>query len=464
MKKLLAAVLTLILVVACVVTLAACSTTELVIWVGEESADYYTKVMQQYVADYEAKTGSAFPYPVVVKGIDSSTAAAAVTKDPQAGPAIFTVPHDNLGKLLGTNPIIAAITSESLLAQIESDNPDGYKSVIKNTVGNQEFTFAVPYVGQALVLYYNKELVSDEQVKSWEGIMEAAKAAGPNVKATTVMGNDSYNLSFLMLAQNAETHATSVKIYEGTNLLSMLEGCYCTGDDTMASFKWGQRFFGNPNGGALAGSTGFEALLKDGQVLSLIGGAWKFSGVSSALGSKLGIAQLPTYTITEADAYGTCEAGTVMKSGTFADCKVLCINAMNKITQKGNKKLLEDIMEYMSSKEIQEGSFEECNNLPTYKNAASEFEAMKADTNAALLARMQIEMSEWGIAQPFGFSSVLNLYFYQQGADTYTQDILLRRDSKNGIGEGGAYNTDAKLLEGLQIIENIWKTGTAAGE
>ncbi len=150
-----------------------------------------------------------------------------------------------------------------------------------------------------------------------------------------------------------------------------------------------------------------------------------------------------------------------MKSGTFADCKVLCINGMNKIVTDGNKQLCEDIVEYLTSKEIQEGSFEECNNLPAYKNAAAEFEAMQADTNEALLAKKQVEMAEWGIPQPFGYDSFLNLYFYQKGADTYTQDILLMRDSANN--NATAYDTDEKLLAGLTIIQNIWKTGKASG-
>lgn len=127
MKKLIAAALTLVLLIACVFTLVACSETELVIWVGEESATYYASVMEQYVADYAEKNGRNFPYKVVVKGVDASTAAEAILKDAQAGPAIFTIPHDNLGKLIGTNPVIAALTNQSLLARIEADNPDGYK-------------------------------------------------------------------------------------------------------------------------------------------------------------------------------------------------------------------------------------------------------------------------------------------------------------------------------------------------
>lgn len=462
MKKLIATIIVLAMVLACAVSLTACSSEVLTIWVGSESEAYYASVMETYVKNYAEKNGSSFPYKVEVKGVDASTAAEAVLKDPAAGPSIFTIPHDNLGKLVGTAPVIAAITSPSLLAQIEADNADGYKSVIKNKVNEQEFTFAVPYIGQSLVLYYNKSLVTEEQAKSWEGLMEAAKAAGSNVKAGTVMGNDSYNLSFFMLARNAETNSTSVKIYEGSTLSEMLNSCYCTGDDTVANFKWAQRFFNDPNGGQLSGSDSFETLLRDGKVLSLVGGAWKFNGVKSALGNNLGIAQLPTYTITDADAYGTCTAGTVMKSGTFADCKVFCINASCAAVKGGNKQMCEDIIEYLSGKEIQEGSFTECNNLPTYKNAATEFDAMKVETVEAQLAAKQIEMSVWGIPQPFGFHNFLNLYFYQKGADTYTQDIILKRDSSKD--NATAYETDEKLLAGLQIIQNIWQTGQAAGK
>lgn len=466
MKKLLATVICLVLVLSTVALFVACSSDDgIVVWVGSESADFYQTKLDEYAQAKQLKQK------ITVKGIDSSTAAEAVLKDPEAGPAIFTVPHDNLGKLIGTNPVIAALTGEELLAQIANDNPAGYQKVVTNSVNGKQFVFAAPYIGQALVLFYNKDVLSEEDVKTWEGIQAKAATVGADVKSCVTMGNDSYNFSYLMLARQITDKngvalaqsTTSVKIYDGQTIDDMLtlDACHCTGDDTMAVFKWGQRFYADANGGVLSGSTTFDQLLKDGKVLSLIGGAWKYDSVKVALGSKLGIAQLPSFTITEADAYGTCEAGTQFKSGTFADCKVLCINAQNKYT-KDNKVLLEDIIKYMSSKEVQEGSFQQCNNLPAYKNASSEFEAMKADTNEALLAKKQIEMAEWGLPQPFGYHNFLNLFFYQRGADTYTQDIILKRDSNDG--NKLAYETDEKLLAGLNIIQNIWISGSAAGK
>lgn len=444
-KKLIALLIAVLLIGSCVTVLAACSSNELVVWVGAESAAYYTKVLEKWAQDNDCK------YKITVRGVDSSSAAGTISNDAQAGPAIFTIPHDNLGKLIGANPILAAFTDQELLDQIRNDNPEEFQNVVKAKVGGKEYTYGAPYIAQALVLFYDKSKITDDQVKSWEGIQQAARAA--NAKATTVMGNDSYNLSFFQLATNAETHGTSVELYTpGATNEETIKNVKFTGDDNVARFRWAQRFFGDANGGALSGDTGFESLLKDGSVLSLIGGAWKYEGVAAALGDNLGIAELPTFTITTKDEYGTCPAGTVMKSGSFYDAKILCLNAMNKVVQK-DKALCEQIIKYMSSVEIQEGSFEEANNLPAYKNAATEFEAMQEDTPQAKLAQTQYAMRQWSISQPFGPSAALNTLFYSSGQDTYTQDILQYKDSNNG----GAtyYSTGDQVKEGLQKIENI---------
>ena len=472
MKKLLAVLVATLLVVTAVVTLAACSSDDgIVVWVGTESEAFYKTIAQEYIEKYNETHAESFPYKITIKGVDSSTAADAVTNDAAAGPDIFTIPHDNLGKLTGERPIIAAITDSELLAQIEADNPDGYKDVIKANIGGEEHVVAVPYIGQALVLYYNKDQITEDEVKTWEGIMAAAKRVGANTKATFPMGNDCYNLSLFTLARkidardaagNITATSTSVKLYEldaevaekENTLKGYLAGTHFTGDDTMAVYKWAQRFFADPNGGMLIGDDGISTTITSGQAITLIGGAWKFNDVKAAWGDKLAVAELPEFTITEADAYGSITAGTTFKSGTFADCKALVINGF---AAEEHFEYLQGIVKYFSSKEVQERSFEACQNLPAYKNASTEFAAMQQDTIEAQLAKMQVAMGSYAIPQPFGYATLLNNYYYSKGADTIIQDIILKRDSAND--NVLAYNTDALLLAGLQRVETIWKTG-----
>lgn len=440
MKKL---VFSLMLLVASAVLLTGCGgKAKIDIWVGIESVDFYTAKIEEYKEMYKEKNGSDLGYQIKVSGIDTGTAASTFLDDPEAGADIFTVAHDNLGKLIAGSSAIAPIQSQALLNQINNDNPDAFLDVIKGKVGGVEYTFGVPYIAQALVLYYNTELVSAEQVKTWEGMMAAAQAAGSNVKALSVVGDDGYNNSFLLLATNKVTSATTLRLYPN----SVAADSFGTGDDTVAVMKWGQRFFTNPNGAMFPGSDGWETSLANGRVLAVISGAWHYNSARAALGSKLGIEVLPSFTITEADAYGSVVAGTEFNSGTFADAKMFVMKK-----NSGKQEILEDILLFLSSKEVQEGSYEAANNLPAYKNAATEFASMSGTTPEAVLARKQIEMFENGIAQPFGGEARFNTWYYSKGAPALIREILENKD--NG------FNTHAQIKAQLTVVQTIWRTG-----
>ena len=444
-------ILFLVLSATAVVTLAGCGGSKpLVIWVGTESADFYTSVMEEYVATWEEENGETFPHEIKVVGTDA-TAAAKFVQDPEAGADILQIPHDNLGKLTAGSSVIAPITNETLLDSIYDNSPESFHDVVKASVGGTEYTFGVPIIAQSLVLYYNKKFVSPTQVQTWEGLLQAAKDASSedDVKqAMMLVGEDGFNNSFLLLGMDAETKETSLRLYENKDITDN----YALGDDTVARLKWGQRFFTDPNGAARPSSSGYQIALKEELVLSTISGAWHAKAIQTALGSNFGVALLPRFTITEADAYGEVTAGTVMQSGTFADTKML---VMKKNSPKAE--FLQDILIHLSSAEIQEASFIEADNLPAYKNAILEFESMATND----LAKRQIEMFEFGRPQPFGARAVFNFYFYSKGAPALLMEILINQDVSKPADGVGDFATDAAILAQLQKIQNIWITGKA---
>lgn len=412
----------------------------LTIWVGAESEEFYTNKMTEYITEYNATHEEEFPYEVSVLGVDTGTAASTYLDDTEAGADIFTVAHDNLGKLITGSSSIAPITNQALLDQIEEMNSDNFLEVIKGSVDGVEYTFGIPYVAQSLVLYYNTDYITEEQVQSWEGILEAATAA--EKQALSLTGTDGFNNSFLLLATDAETHYTSLELYAD----GVLENCFITGDDTVAKFKWGQSFFTDPYGAKEPTDSGWEVELKDEISISVIGGAWHYSAAQAALGNKLGIATLPTFTLSEDDAYGSAVAGTTYKSGTFADAKMF---VMKKNSEKAD--YLEEILLFLSSVDVQEESFEEVNNLPAYKNALEEYEAFEEDSLDIELASAQLEMFSWGIPQPFGASNKFNFYFYSKGAPDLLLDILTNDEN--------AFSTDEEILAQLAIVQEIYITG-----
>jgi hypothetical protein len=152
--------------------------------------------------------------------------------------------------------------------------------------------------------------------------------------------------------------------------------------------------------------------------------------------------------LTAADAYGTATAGTVYQSGTFADTKMF---VMKLETDQARYNALQDILLYLSSKDMQEQSFAQCNNLPAYKNAQAEFPEFQADTLQATLANAETDMFQWGIPQPFGVSAKYNVYYYSKGAPDLFMAIL--------ENTGGLYSTDQEIYNELANIQNIWETG-----
>ena len=429
------------------------------VWVGDESVDFYQKLCNEYVA-----SNPDFGYTVEVKGMDTGAVAGTITTDPNAAADIFTVAHDNIGKLAAT-VCAKPILDEELIQQVLADNPESFRNVIYSTLDGKEYLYGVPYISQALFLYYNKALVTEEQAKTFEGLREAAVAA--NTKAITVTGDDGFNMSFALLATKVSDHSTTVKIFEGADSASggSKGVSNCQGDDTVAVLRWLQDFAEDPNGFKWASSDGWAADLdqKNKGVLAVIGGAWHYNDAKSRLGeTNIGIALIPTFTLTEKAVEGLSgvQAGDVYRGGTFADCKVFMINA----NTSGDKYLkAQALIKFMSSKEAQNRSYLECLNVPAYVGA-SEFikqclDEGKISEGQYDLAARQVEMAEWGIPQPF-ITGTLNTYYYSKNAPQVFRAII---DKSAYPTTGDIILSETESLDGIRkalyLVEYIWMHG-----
>ena len=412
----------------------------IVIWVGTESAEFYQGVADDYIEQFNADPTKPYLYPhqIEVRAVDGGTAAGVFLDDPASGPDILTVAHDNLGRLIAGSPAIYPITYEPLLAQIEAYNTVEIQSVIRANSGGESFIWGVPYEAQSLVLYYDNSKLTEEDVKTWEGIW--AKAKEHDARSVTVTGLDGYNNSFLVLSSFVETGIMPVEIYRD----GILTNTQLVNDGAISMMRWGQRFFSDPNGAGEASDSGWEVDLANGATLSIIGGFWNFNAASAALGENLSITVLPQYTLTEDDVYGDIEAGTVMQSGTFADAKMFVINKRSAYLF-----YLEDILLYMTTKEVQEASFLANSTLPAYKNAFTEFEGMDGTDVRTQLAVSQIAMFQHGIPQPFGVDARFNFYYYQKQGPEKLFDMLINRN--------GDYSTVEQIIAQMEVVEAIWR-------
>ena len=434
------------------------------VWVGEESAEFYQKACDEYVASHPD-----FGYKIEVKGMDTGSIAGTITNDPTAAADIYTVAHDNIGKLASTQ-CAKPITDESLIAQVKADNPASFQSVIYSTLNGTQYLYGVPYISQALFLYYNKALVTEEQAKTFEGLREAARKAG--TKAITVSGDDGFNMSFALLATKVTDHSSTVRIYSGAESVSggSKGECNVQGDDTIAIFRWLQAYAEDPNGFKWASSDGWDADLdKDNKgVLAVIGGTWHYNTAKAALGeTNLGITLIPTFTLTAEACEGLTgvQAGDEYRGGTFADCKCFMINAYSHANKYAKE---QELIKYLSSKDVQNQSYLAAMNVPAYVGASdyikSAYEAGKVSESEYLLAANQVGMAEWGIPQPF-ITGTLNTYYYSKNAPSIFRVII---DKTAYPTTGDVILEETTSLEGIRkalyLIEYIWMHGTTTKE
>ena len=424
---------------------------EISLWVGNESVAFYKKAVSEFLS-----ANTDFGYSINVVAADTGTVAGSMVSDNTACGDIITVAHDNIGKL-AQRALIKPLTNETLLAQIEADNPAEYKEVIRSTgaQGDEKYVYGSPYISQALFLMYNKQYVTEKQAETFEGLKEAALALREtdtakkgDIHGCTLAGTDGYNFSFTLLARKESDNSTTLKIYEGLAKAN----CYCQGDDTVAVTRWAQDAFRDgtlewPN------DSGYATMMQTHTALAVVGGAWHYNAVVSAIGAEnVGLALIPTFTLTASQvAETTVPANTVMRGGTFADCKCFVINGAS----EGTKYVAEQrLIQYLSSKDMQNKSFKEAMNVPAYQGSIEYIESIKAEIepNAYNLAKVQTGMVKYGIAQPF-VTATLNNYYYQAGApDLYKNLIIIdEKDEKDA--------TIRKVREVLFTIEYVWKWG-----
>ena len=217
---------------------------EISLWVGNESVNFYKDAVKDFLAE-----NANFGYTINVVAADTGTIAGSMVSDNTACGDIITVAHDNIGKL-AQRSLIKPLTDEGLLQQIEDDNPETYKDVIRSTMAEStdKYVFGSPYISQALFLMYNKQYVTEEQAQTFEGLQQAALALREtdsskkgDIHGCTLAGTDGYNFSFTLLARKVSDNSTTLKIYEGLEKAN----CYCQGDDTVAVTRWAQDAFRN---------------------------------------------------------------------------------------------------------------------------------------------------------------------------------------------------------------------------
>ena len=287
-------VLALLLATAMIATFAGCSeTTEepvgdvavegeeageeaitctITVWAPSEDQSDENPWLQTQCEAFAAEHPSwdiTFKYGVCAEG----EAKATVTQDVDAAADVFGFANDNLADLIAAGAIaeLGGTTAEFVTSNFGKTYVD--------SISDNGAVYGIPYESNTWFMYYNTSVLSADDVKSLETMLEKGTVMFP-------LTNSWYIEAFYL--------ATGAEFFGGVN--DNDAGINVGGDNGLKATNYLVDLVANPNfkngefGDAMSG-------LADGSIIAAFSGTWDRANAEEALGDNFGVAALPTITV-----------------------------------------------------------------------------------------------------------------------------------------------------------------------
>lgn len=289
-------------------------TISLTVWGAEEDQALLTDLVNKFKQTYTQKNFD------IKIGVESeSTAKDTILTDVSAAADVFAFASDQLDALVSAKALLEIDTVDAALkgvtgksvSDIKSLNTDS--SVNEATKDNKLYAFPLGS-GNNFFMYYDKTKVSEEDVKTWDGLLAAAAKSGDQVGM--VLSSGWYNGGFFIGAgftvsmnsdktTNCEWNKTSLTGVTGVQVTEAML--------------------------TIAGNPAFRAIddndisnqIAAGGLCAVVSGSWDMGAVEEKWGAgNVGAAKLPTFTVGDKQ----------IQQGTFSGYKLMGVNAMSKET------------------------------------------------------------------------------------------------------------------------------------
>lgn len=323
------------------------------VWGSQVEQDNLKKLCEAFAKEHPENNWS-FEYGVV----GAADAQARYLEDPAAAADVFVYPDDQMTALIeadalyeitrNTDAIIAANTPGSIDAASYNGILYGYPMTADN----------------GYYLYYDKSVLTEDDVKTLDGLLAAANAAGKQVQMD--VANGWYLASFFL------GNGCTLTLDENGNQL-----CDFNNANGLAAAEALEKFCDDP-----AFVAGDDNLLQGGigdSICAGISGPWTSAAIKDVLGENYAAAKLPTFTVN----------GEQVQMGSFLGCKILGVNTQTMFPVEAM-----ELAEYLTNEQSQIIRFEELGYGPSNINAAAS-DAVASDPALFALA----EQSKYAVSQ-----------------------------------------------------------------
>lgn len=326
-----------------------------------------------------------FAYGVCPEGDAKTT----VTQDVEGSADVYMLANDNIPDLVAANAL--AELGGDYLEYVTSTNSDSIAASV--TYNNSVVAF--PFTSNTWFMYYDKSVYSEEDIKSFDTMLEKGKVAFPL--------SNSWNIQAFYLANGCSlfgdgTDAAAGVDFGGEKAAAVTE--------YLVDLAANKNFINDDQGAGLAG-------LRDGSVNAMFSGTWDAESVKEALGENFGVAALPKVTIDGKEGQ--------MKS--FMGSKAIGVNPSTE-----NMQVSMALAAYLAGEESQQAHYEMRNILPTNTNisiADDEIAAAvaKVMTDTSVMQPLVAEMNNyWSPAENMGKALVAGDITHENAAEK-TEDM-----------------------------------------
>ncbi len=337
----------------------------LTLWGAEEDQTMLREMCDAFIAANKDKVNLTIEI-----GVESeATAKDTIKTDVEAAADVYSFASDQINELVAAGALMAipdemnkqAVIDRNSAASVASATVDGKLYAYPRTADNGFF------------LFYNKEYFSEEAVKTWDGILAAAKTAGKGV--TMQMNSGWYLEGFYRAAGlNASLAADKVKTEcDWNSTTNAVTGVQVT--QAILDICKHESF-------VVASDAEFVTGITEGTIIAGVSGMWNAQSAETAWGENYAACKLPTFNA----------GGKELQMYTVAGCKLMGVNPYC-----DNAGWALQLADYITNEQNQVTAFEKRGLGPSNSNAASS-EVVKA--NAAIAALSQ--QYEWGTIQTVG--------------------------------------------------------------
>lgn len=352
-------------------------TVNLTVWGAEEDEELLRQIIDGFETEYQGQADFQITY----EPQSESHCTDALMADLENGADVFAFADDQL------NTLVAAGALEPIENADTVRNSNLPEAVLAASVNDT--LYALPLTADnGYFLYYNKQYFSEQDIASFDRMLEIA--AGQEKKISMEWSSGWYVYSLF-----GNTGLTLGLNDDGiTN--------YCTWNSTEGDIKGTdvaramQNIAVHP-GFVSVDDAGFVEGVKNNTIIAGVNGVWNAVAVEQAWGKNFGAAKLPSY---------TC-AGRQVQMASFSGYKLIGVNAYSE-----NREWAAKLAEWITNEENQKLRFQLRGQGPANTKAAASEEVQSSPAIVALL-----EQSEYSCLQRIGGN-------FWDPVSTFTADTL----------------------------------------